>query len=215
MALEEIQIDVVKGRAEAIGRLLDVESARRLMEQARRVTGGRRKLIWLHRAQDLLGSAVDGSGVSPCKRGCSHCCHQAVQMSRAEARLIAEVTGERLNAEPLGGIDVAGAAGDGEELGRVRRKAELAYSGQPCPFLGGDGSCRVYEVRPIACRLHFSLADDDSPCRLEGQGGETGADVPYLQVMPWQIEALAVLGMGQKVADVREWFPDFQYQSIS
>jgi Fe-S-cluster containining protein len=42
------------------------------------------------------------------------------------------------------------------------QKALLAYRtrARPCVFLDTDsGTCRIYEMRPIPCRMHFSVTD--------------------------------------------------------
>jgi Fe-S-cluster containining protein len=41
------------------------------------------------------------------------------------------------------------------------RRAHLEWRRrqQPCPVLGDDGRCVAYAERPVACRIHFSLAD--------------------------------------------------------
>ncbi len=39
---------------------------------------------------------------------------------------------------------------------------QLFISGDPCPFLGPSNDCRIYDVRPMACRRHCCL--DSSEC---------------------------------------------------
>lgn len=94
----------------------------------------------------------------------------------------------------------------------AREDDERRFTGSRCPFLGGSGDCTVYEVRPQACRLHFSLGDDDSSCRLSGeQGGSTGASVFMLNNLAIKASDATVLGLHQPIADLRDWFDAATY----
>ena len=85
------------------------------------------------------------SGGIRCSKGCSHCCHGPVEVWPHEAALL-----------------VASARESGVELDRSRLERQSAatvdtWRQQPvldtaCVFLGNDGSCRIYESRPGACR---------------------------------------------------------------
>jgi Fe-S-cluster containining protein len=91
-----------------------------------------------------------------CRQGCAWCCHQNVEVSIGEAVLIAvemsiagnkygEVLDER--AGELAGLD---------DIARAK-------TGKPCPLLDAEGSCSVYEVRPLACRSY--VAPDAANCK--------------------------------------------------
>ena len=87
-----------------------------------------------------------------CKAGCGWCCHQQVGVAVPEAVRVA--------------VHLAGLAEDEraplvaalrEVAGQTRgmNTGERARSKLPCPFLGADGACRIYAVRPLRCRgLH-------------------------------------------------------------
>jgi Fe-S-cluster containining protein len=81
--------------------------------------------------------------------------------------------------------------------------AATRYRGVPCPFLS-NGACSIYRHRPLACRRQISLADDDSPCRLNG---DEDTDVPYLDRFDAKLAAVIAMGLHSGYADVREWFP--------
>lgn len=66
-----------------------------------------------------------------CKGLCQDSCH-SLGMARVEQRRIRQATAVRL---------------------------PLVHAGGPCPALGADGRCGVYEVRPLVCRL-FAAVDD-------------------------------------------------------
>ena len=131
-------------------------------------------------------------------------------MTRAEAVEIARVSGRKLSERPARSYDLWKMLNDkdGEGLRAIREEAAVSYTGVACTFLDGSQRCSIYEARPLTCRLHLSLADDEGPCKLSGvEGGQTGAWVPYVDVTLRQVSSLEVLGLGQVIADVRDWFP--------
>lgn len=148
----------------------------------------RQKLRDLYAVADVL-VAFTPEHVA-CKRGCSHCCHCAVQISKQEAALVGEAVG-RVPAD-------APAMPDSTHVA-------WGYH-NPCPFLR-DGECSIYESRPLACRLLFNVDVDDLLCQLQ----------PSLdhQVMMPQIDlrflmetlVCIVARDGLHMADIRDWFP--------
>ena len=131
-----------------------------------------------------------------CARGCSECCHMNTSLSGHEARKIGRFIGR----EP-------------RRLGRERkRSATLAdelrvrYTGVPCPFLEA-GRCSIYPVRPIACRTHHTMMDDESGCRLRlDADGRAVNPTPALNVSAIGIAAAAIFA-GEDFGDIREFFP--------
>jgi len=87
-----------------------------------------------------------------CRRGCSHCCSNPVEIWPQEAAAL-----------------VAAASAAGIELDRAKLERQAAQSieswpKQPaadraCVFLGADGACRVYAARPVACRKLLVTSD--------------------------------------------------------
>ncbi len=78
-----------------------------------------------------------------CTPGCAHCCRGAVQMSEAEACLIAEFSGRSFTSNA--------------------QAASSPFS-SVCPLLDSESKmCAVHEVRPSACRTRFAF-DDASLC---------------------------------------------------
>lgn len=87
----------------------------------------------------------DDTGIS-CKKGCSYCCHQNVDIYPLEAKLIVDHC--RNNK-----IDI--------DIGYLKEQAkipgiELVFSKDyaTCVFLK-DNVCSIYESRPIACRKYY------------------------------------------------------------
>lgn len=95
--------------------------------------------------------AIDRSGLVPaCQQGCGWCCHGVkVNVTALEALIIAN----HLQGDAALQADVRAAAARRSNLS----SDELFVSGEPCPFLGHSQECRVYEVRPIACRRHCCM----------------------------------------------------------
>ena len=100
--------------------------------------------------RDRMMSAT--SGDIRCGKGCSHCCHGPVEIWPQEAALLVE------NARD------AGMELDKARLERQSRYTADTWRQQPaadtaCVFLGGDGACKVYSIRPNACRKLLVLTD--------------------------------------------------------
>lgn len=94
-----------------------------------------------------------------CQKGCSYCCDIRVQASPIEAFQIAEF---------IRGVDEAKAKVWVEKLEEhsayAKDRREQGFQ-KTCPFLGEDGVCGIYEVRPYTCRIYHSM--DEKRCRLE------------------------------------------------
>lgn len=203
----------------------------RLWRAASSASSSRQRVLWLRRALEPVLSAVADS--SACRSGCSHCCHIAVQVTEREARVIAREVGRPL-LDPSDGQslrmrwssrDVQDIPADefARELDRIRAYQEdeaRQHKGQPCPFLEvdptsgpGAGVCRVYEVRPLACRQLVNLDRDGLLCHLVT---DRDVQVPYLNVKVHAVVQMDLLGVGQRVADIRSWFvPATTMESLS
>lgn len=90
-----------------------------------------------------------------CRRGCHHCCYIHVTTTKPEVARIVQAVEEK-------GIQI--------DMERLRRQADygtpdewsqLDPKHRACVFLDDDGDCRIYDVRPSTCRLHFSAGDPD------------------------------------------------------
>ncbi|WP_075107898.1 YkgJ family cysteine cluster protein [Neptuniibacter marinus] len=91
------------------------------------------------------------SRYTPCKKGCSDCCHYAVTVSEVEIAFI-------------------------EKFTRVKRQKTFSskadFHGTPCPFLK-NGSCSIYDVRPFVCRRHVTLTSTNTWCNPNISNNET------------------------------------------
>jgi len=138
-----------------------------------------------------------------CAAGCAHCCNDAPTPVRGyELLAIYAVTHPRRRfrklhnraaelAERFTGELVA--ASGGRTAVKSDSKpfiaARMAYlrAKQPCVFLDRQRrTCTVYDVRPLACRMHFSLDDPDlcDPAReAEPQTPNLAPPEPLVEIM--------------------------------
>lgn len=75
-----------------------------------------------------------------CRPGCSDCCNQTFTVSELEGALLREGLAT-LDAETQADI-------------RERARQWMPDEREPCPVLGDDGCCRLYEFRPRVCRKY-------------------------------------------------------------
>ncbi|MEG1121219.1 MAG: YkgJ family cysteine cluster protein [Citrobacter sp.] len=142
------------------------------------------RMVWMMKAADTFGAATQGKVA--CRDGCAHCCYQPVLISAAEAQLIAQHT-----ATPMKSPNFVG-------------DSNPVYVGAACNFLV-DNRCSIYEARPFACRVHYTMDVDSLLCQVVP--GVTDLTTPLLNNIP-MFEALGVVMEEHilKVADVRDWF---------
>lgn len=141
---------------------------------------------------EALGNEI-AQAIAPhagCRRHCSSCCNISVSVSTMEAERI----GQKINRAPY----------------KIPHQSELEalqseYFGVPCPFLS-DGSCSIYEHRPLACRLHFTLDVDNYFCGIDLDPSSTL--VPNVDLTPFWIGygVLAIQARGS-MGDFRQFFP--------
>lgn len=91
---------------------------------------------------------------SACKAGCGWCCHQQVGVSAPEAIRIAIHLRALPEAE---GAAMAKRVADVAQRTRGMNTHQRATSKLACPFLGADGGCMIYAVRPLRCRSLHSI----------------------------------------------------------
>lgn len=117
---------------------------------------------------------------TPCRKGCSSCCHFAVSVSEVEVQYIeARTKYKRLN----------------------RLLPTEDYHGKACPFLKNN-SCGIYSARPFVCRRHHSLAPTAEWCAPERSfAGE------FPQIKSSELEkAFDALRVSSPVWDIRQVF---------
>lgn len=109
-----------------------------------------------------------------CRKGCSKCCSQIFRITKLDAHIIAghirslpSVQREELKKKARGYID--NVVSD--------RRAD-----NPCPALGSEGECTIYEARPVICRrFGMPVYDYKNPekvhaCELNFKDGDELTD---------------------------------------
>lgn len=111
-----------------------------------------------------------------CKEGCSWCCRgMKVSVSAPEAILLAEYLRAGLSPEDFS--SVANEIGTAADTARTMTIDQRWHAQTPCPLLNEeDGSCTVYEVRPMRCRGHHS--EDAGACEKAAASPGNNAGVP-------------------------------------
>lgn len=179
--------------AKATGKNLPIGAIMRLGRQAKQSPGISKRIFWLRKMTAVAEkvASVDAA----CRRGCSHCCYIDVAVSRPEAAQIARETGMHLQ-EPFNALAL-------NELAAVQDQGHAPrHTGTPCPFLS-NGECSIYDSRPLVCRVHFNMDNDDLLCQLvEGEA----IPVPYFNATVLRAITFDVLGLNALYADIREWF---------
>lgn len=96
-----------------------------------------------------------------CKNGCSHCCLQPVMITKEEGTLLRAYTKEKnilIDEDKL----VRQSKFDSDNW-KSNTREDMS-----CVFLDSNGSCKVYEYRPVACRKYFVLSPPDD-CKIENE----------------------------------------------
>jgi uncharacterized protein len=111
-----------------------VQKEERLLEWYGRLKGN--SLTKLEALFDFMSDLYSEVGrFTPCKKGCTACCHYPISITELEILFIEKSTGVR----------------------RLKEKQEIAqYHGFLCPFLKNN-ACSIYNHRPFVCRRHVSL----------------------------------------------------------
>ena len=148
-----------------------------------------RKVIRLRQIVDKAAAVIQP--FTPCRKGCSACCHNPAVISEVDAMLVSEATGTPI-ARPARLFDAAG--------GPAARQAFFAhYAGKPCTFLK-DGVCSIYAHRPVVCRVQHSLEDSPAPCDDGGQPAAVDLTAIYMA-------EVHMMGRMMIWSDIREFFP--------
>ena len=132
----------------------------------------------LYQAYDRYIAAelsTDGKNIS-CQKGCSHCCrHYVTSVEPFEILAIhlrirsSEHYPDQLfasHARTTKFEQILKAEGEDDEA-EDRALYRYYLKGVACPFLEKEGTCGIYENRPMSCRMFFS---ESSPRFCEGKG---------------------------------------------
>lgn len=147
---------------------------------------GRRTLA-LYREMDPLAEKAAAKMGTTCSKGCAHCCHLLTIVTLPEAVAIAErlLTDLQWQAEYSRLMKVLY---DQLNVLADPNLTRVSYFDKrmPCVFLGAENQCRIYDVRPTACRYHY-VVSDPKRCSHETDNNETAIiDLRSLEMKVWQ-----------------------------
>jgi Fe-S-cluster containining protein len=188
-----VESDNIQTRIEAINDALEpvwnnIQSGLEKVRVSKEPTG--RRYIQL---LDITKKVMDNIDPhTPCAQQCSYCCYMAVSISEHEAKLISEYTGIPFVPQPY--FKTA------DEIHSTMERWRRTYTEVPCTFLK-QGKCSIYAVRPHACRLHHTIADDNACCNLANHRSTPAVTLNHLHK--------AFIGLFYKwpVGEIREFFP--------
>lgn len=107
-----------------------------------------------------LSNPVGHDAKVSCKAGCSMCCYQPVEIKKSEGMVLFDRIKEDLSRFPIHNLKKQAEA---KTMGEFYK---LPYQLRKCVFLGNDGLCQVYDIRPLMCRGYLSV-DDPEKCNTE------------------------------------------------
>jgi len=141
----------------------------------------RKKLESLYSFMDELYEFV--SKYTPCKKGCTNCCHYAVTVSDVEIEHIERFTKKKRNRQPLPKKD---------------------FHGSPCPFLK-QGACSIYNARPFVCRRHVTLTETNAWCDPSISNDETFPLLKFTSIEE-AFEHIRIESNSIELSDIRQIF---------
>lgn len=126
-----------------------------IVDRLKKMTNKYKRAEYIHDLVDKYNQEVFTHPLvmqfSPCKRGCTACCHTQVSVTEDEAELLVKriksgvsIDHDRLKLQREAGND-----------GEVYFK--IPYQDRQCVFLDDQGGCKVYEDRPSVCRTNAVL----------------------------------------------------------
>jgi Fe-S-cluster containining protein len=137
-----------------------------ILDKISRVSSPIKRARIVHKAVDEFNVEVFAHPLvqqfSPCKVGCSGCCHTQVSVTSDEAEVLAEriKEGLQINLDRL------------ELQSKVSEESntfyQLSYSDRRCVFLDDSDACSIYEDRPSVCRTNAVLGDAQQ-CLVSGE----------------------------------------------
>ena len=107
-----------------------------------------------------------------CDKGCAHCCHTGVAATKVEwDGILNNILKNKIDLEKV--IERSKRTIDRvrESLRSKKNLEQVDWHrlviNQPCPFLGEDHACIIYEDRPLDCRLVVAFRDKCESKKLE------------------------------------------------
>lgn len=152
--------------------ILAIEIVQLVVKKLGKIHDPLKRARFVHRLIDEASAPVFSSPtveeLSPCKKGCSACCHTQVSVTRDEAKLLATKVEEGVEIDLNRLLLQAGAKNTAKDY------FALSYEQRKCVFLDEEGACQIYADRPSVCRTNVVLGsaeqcdtkDEIKPTRL-------------------------------------------------
>lgn len=93
--------------------------------------------------------------LSPCRMGCSACCHTQVSVTEDEAHLMADLIKNGISID-LKKLELQAKAQNDDKV-----FYQIPFEDRGCIFLDQDGACKIYQDRPSVCRTNAVIGDSD------------------------------------------------------
>ncbi len=130
-----------------------------VLDQLSKVFKPHQRVRFIHKLIDEYNEEVFAHPLvkqfSPCKMGCSACCHTQVSVTEDEA----EVLSQKISAGLV--IDNGLLKLQSETRDDSSAFYKMKHEDRKCIFLDEAGACRVYEDRPSVCRTNAVLGEAD------------------------------------------------------
>ncbi len=131
-----------------------------------------------------------------CRVGCTMCCHGLFEISSADVAVVAEgmrrLPGDQLNSliESARSMVAAIRHPDLRSVSQAEKEEFFERTDAvPCPALGPDGACRIYENRPLVCRTFgIPLKEGGRFLGEECELNFTSASEDQLHQAAWDLE---------------------------
>jgi Fe-S-cluster containining protein len=135
---------------------------------------------------------------SSCEKGCNACCYLIVESAAIEAEMVSRYMEEHFDREKK--LDVLAKIKEAKRyypdpVGIDEEYPESVFEKHfalhvPCPFLSSEGSCMIYEVRPINCRKHTVFSD---PRQCEIMADTASYEAEYFSEVDPAVHGLSAL----------------------
>jgi hypothetical protein len=133
------------------------------------------KHLVFERTQQAINEIAAAAPKLGCRKGCSHCCYQRVEVTIPEAILVFAHVGLPTDPRHQKVVELAATLTGLQKMERLRLV-------EPCPMLV-DKQCSVYEDRPLICR--GVLAGDAGLCRKNLDDLLKGRDARPIELYPF------------------------------
>ncbi len=135
-----------------------------VMDHLKKISSPLERARFVHNVVDDYNREVFAhpivQNLSPCKAGCSGCCHTQVSVTEDEADLLISRINEGVKINYTALENQMKAGNDSNEFYR------MSYEERKCVFLGSENTCQVYSDRPSVCRTNTVLGEA-SQCSTE------------------------------------------------